>query len=83
MPHDDHEAEVTKFLAAARMSDPERYAVTCSKYPVKSRRQMRSISEIEIPVGLYPGKLWTDHSRSVAGVTPETFAENTLLEEGA
>lgn len=50
----DHEAAVKAFMDAARMSDPEKHAVVCSKYPVKSNRQMRSIAEIEIPVGLHP-----------------------------
>ena len=74
-----HEAEVAKFLASARMSDPERYAVICSLYPVKSRRQMRRISEYEIPVGLHPGKLHSD--RPVASVTAATYAELTVQEE--
>ena len=81
MPY-DHEAEVAAFLATARMNDPERYAVLCSKYPVKSRRQMRSIREREVPVGLYPGKYLSDQGRAVASVTEATFAENAL-EEGA
>ena len=77
MPY-NHEAEVEAFLASARMSDPERYAVICSKYPVKSKRQMRSIHEIEIPVGLHPGKLARDTGRAVASVTEATYAENAL-----
>ena len=59
MPY-NHEAEVKAFLAAARVSDPERFAVICSKYPVKSRRQMQTAREIEIPVGLHPGKYAAD-----------------------
>jgi len=50
----NHEAAVAEFMATARLSDPEKHALVCSKYPVKSRRQMRTISEIEIPVGLHP-----------------------------
>ena len=68
MPY-NHEAEVEAFMAAARLSDPEKHAVVCSKYPVKSRRQMRTISEIEIPVGLHPGKFATDADRFVAAST--------------
>lgn len=70
MPY-DHEAEVAKFLATARMADPEKHAVICAKYPVKTRRQLRRISEIEIPVGLYPGKFATDIPRKVAGAELE------------
>ena len=66
-------------LAAARMADPERYAVICQKYPVKTRRQMRRIHEIEIPVGLHPE---LRAGRPIASVTEATFAENAL-EEGA
>jgi hypothetical protein len=50
----NHEADVEAFMAAARMSDPEKYELVCSKYPVKSARQMRRIAEMEIPVGLHP-----------------------------
>jgi len=50
----DHEAAVEAFMAAARLSDPEKTSLVCSKYPVKTNRQMRTISEIEIPVGLHP-----------------------------
>jgi hypothetical protein len=58
----NHEAEVEAFMATARMSDPERHALVCSKYQVKSARQMRRIAEIEIPVGLQPGKFSSDKS---------------------
>lgn len=67
-------------MEAARKLDPERYAVLCSKLPVKSRRQMRRIHEIEIPVGLHPE---LRAGRTVAGVTDATYAENTLIGEGA
>lgn len=67
-------------MAAARMSDPERYAVVCSKFPVKTRRQMRSIHEVEIPVGLHPE---LRAGRAVASVTEATYAENALTAEGA
>ena len=53
MPN-DHEAAVKAFMDAARLSDPEKHALVCSKHPVKSQRQMRRISEVEIPVGLHP-----------------------------
>ena len=52
--HYDHEAEVEAFMAAARLADPEKHAVVCSKYPVKSQRELRRISKVEIPVGLHP-----------------------------
>ncbi len=55
-------------MDAARESDPERYAVLCSKYPVLSRRQMRRIAETEIPVGLHPGRLNGDHSATLAEI---------------
>jgi hypothetical protein len=73
----DHEAAVKAFMDAARMSDPEKHAVVCAKYPVKTARQMRRISEIEIPVGLHP-ELYGGHL--VAGATDATYAELTLLE---
>ena len=72
MPY-DHEAEVAKFMAAARLSDPEKHALVCSKYQVKSRRQLRTIAEIEIPVGLHPGKFATD--RPVAAATDQPYEE--------
>lgn len=72
MPY-NHEAEVTKFLVTARMNDPELHALVCSKYPVKTLRQMRRISETEIPVGLYPGKFATD--RPVAAAMESEFEE--------
>ena len=50
----DHEAAVEAFMAAARLSDPEKTSLVCSKYPVKSNRQMQRIAKIEIPVGLHP-----------------------------
>ena len=50
----DHEAAVRAFMDAARLSDPEKHALVCSKYPVKSQRQMERISKTEIPVGLHP-----------------------------
>ena len=53
MPY-DHEAEIEAFMAAARLSDPEKTAVVCSKYPVKTKRELRRISKVEIPVGLHP-----------------------------
>jgi hypothetical protein len=65
-------------MDAARKSDPEAYAVLCSKYPVLSRRQMRTISEIEIPVGLHPE---LRAGRTVASVTEATYAELTLQQE--
>lgn len=64
-------------MEAARKSDPERYAVLCSKHPVKTRRQMRRIHEIEIPVGLHPE---LRAGKTVAGVTEATYAELTLEE---
>ena len=74
--HNDHETLVEAFMAAARLSDPEKHALVCSKYPVKSHRQMRTISEIEIPVGLQPEL--RAGQRLVAGVTPATYAELAL-----
>ena len=74
--HNDHETLVEAFMAAARLSDPEKHALVCSKYPVKSRRQMRTLSEIEIPVGLQPELRLGQ--RLVAGVTPATYAELAL-----
>lgn len=66
----DHEAEVERFMAAARLSDPEKHAVVCSKYPVKSARQMRRIAETEIPVGLHPEAFAETYShRVVANAT--------------
>ena len=53
MPN-DHEAAVKAFMDAARLSDPERHALVCSKFPVKSQRQMQRIAKTEIPVGLHP-----------------------------
>lgn len=76
-----HEAAVEAFMAAARLSDPEKHALVCSKYPVKSRREMRTISEIEIPVGLHPEARLGQ--RYIAGVSEATFAENVLIEETA
>lgn len=67
-------------MAAAHLSDPEKHALVCSKYPVKSRRQMRTIAEHEIPVGLHP-ELRTGQ-RFVASATEATYAEN-VLEESA
>ena len=78
MPY-DHEAEVRAFLATARMRDPEKHALVCAKYPVKSRHQMERIHRREIPVGLYPGSYASDQGRAVAGVTEATYAENALL----
>lgn len=72
MPY-DHEAEVANFLGAARLSDPEKHALVCSKYPVKSRRQMQRISKTEIPVGLHPGKFASD--RPVAAATDQPYEE--------
>lgn len=68
-------------MATARLLDPEKHALVCSKYPVKSHRQMRTISETEIPVGLHP-QLHTGQ-RYVAGATEATYAELTLTEESA
>jgi hypothetical protein len=51
---DPHEAAVEAFMAEAQLRDPEKYAVICARHPVKSRRQMRRISEIELPMGLAP-----------------------------
>lgn len=79
MPY-DHEAEVEAFMAAARMTDPERYAVVCHKYPVKSARQLRRIAEYEIPVGLHPERLSKTH-QTIASVTDATFAELALDSE--
>lgn len=73
----DHEAAVKAFMAAARMSDPEKHAVVCAKYPVLSQRQMRRIAEIEIPVGLHP-ELYG--GRLIAGATEASYAELTLEE---
>ncbi len=78
--HYDHEAEVEAFMAAARLSDPERHALICSKYPVKTHRQMRTIAEIEIPVGLQPE---SRAGHEVAGVTDAAYAELALLPETA
>jgi hypothetical protein len=72
-----HEVAVEAFMAAARMSDPEKHALVCSTYPVKSRRQMRRISEIEIPVGLHP-ELYG--GGVIAGATEATYAELALGE---
>ena len=80
MPY-DHEAEVKAFMDAARMSDPERFAVICSKHPVKSCRQMQRIAKTEIPVGLHPeafAELY--RHRLVAGATEASYAELTLQE---
>jgi hypothetical protein len=79
----EHEANVKYFLDTARLADAEKHAVVCRKYPVKSRWQLEAISRVEIPVGLYPGKLLGDSSRAVASVTEATFAEHTLLRESA
>jgi hypothetical protein len=57
LPNDLHEARVREFLATAQLADPERYAAVCAKYPVKSKRQLRSIAEVEITAGLQPVKL--------------------------
>jgi hypothetical protein len=66
-----------EFMASARKLDPERYAVVCSKHRVLSRREMRRISEIEIPVGLHPE---LRSGRTVASVSEATYAENVLEE---
>lgn len=69
-----HEADVEAFMAAARMSDPEKYELVCSKYPVKSARQMRRIAEMEIPVGLHPeafAELYEYRLVSIPTVTEE------------
>ena len=80
MPY-DHEAAVKAFMDAARLADPEKHAVVCSKYPVKSRRQMERISKTEIPVGLHPEAFAELYShRLVASVTEATYAENALQE---
>ena len=81
---DDHEAAVEAFMAAARLSDPEKHALVCAKYPVKSARQMRTIAEIEMPVGLHPeafAELY--RHRLIGGATDATYAELTLDEEPA
>ena len=67
-----------EFMVAARLADPEKHALVCSKYPVKTRRQLRRIREIEIPVGLQPDLRLGQ--KLVASVTPATYAENTLEE---
>lgn len=54
MAFDPHEAAVNAFLAQARLNDPEKFAAVCARHAVKTRRQMRRISEIEIPMGLAP-----------------------------
>lgn len=77
----DHEAAVADFMAAARIADPEKHALVCSKYQVKSRRQMRSIAEIEIPVGLHP-EVHTGQ-RVVASASEATYAELTVLEDAS
>lgn len=77
----DHEAAVKAFMDAARLSDPEKHALVCSKYPVKSRRQMRRIAEIEIPVGLHPQAFAELYGhRLIGGATDATYAELTLEE---
>ena len=53
----DHEARVRDFLAQAQIADPERYAAVCARYPVKSKRQLRTIADVEITAGLQPEKL--------------------------
>jgi hypothetical protein len=68
-------------MGAARLSDPEKCALVCSKYPVKSQRQMRTIAETEIPVGLHPEL--RAGQRYVAGATEATYAEHVLLKETA
>lgn len=52
-----HEAQVAAFLAEKQLEDPERYAAICARYPVKSKRQSRSIAEIELSAGLQPLKV--------------------------
>jgi len=72
----DHEATVKAFMDAARVSDPEKHAVVCSKYPVKSNRQMQRISTIEIPVGLHPEAFAELYShRLVAAATAPVVIE--------
>ncbi len=78
MLHDPHEAAVDAFLSAARLADPEKLAVVFAKYPVLSRRKMRTISEIEIPVGLHPEARAGQHY-----VASATEVELTLLPETA
>ena len=73
MPY-NHEAEVAKFLAAARLADPEKHALVCAKYPVKTRRQLQTIAEVEIPVGLHPGKFATDVAITTSQYTLEESA---------
>ncbi|MBU6427444.1 MAG: hypothetical protein KGR26_00390 [Cyanobacteria bacterium REEB65] len=47
----DHEAEVAAFFAQAEATDPERYALVCSKHVVLSVHQMNWRLRREIPVG--------------------------------
>ena len=80
----DHEAAVKAFMDAARMSDPEKHALVCSKYPGKTRRQMQRIAKVEIPVGLHPEAFAELYGhRLIAGATDATYAELAALEESA
>ena len=84
MAIDPHEAAVDAFLAQARLTDPEKFAAVCARHVVKSRRQMRRISETEIPMGLTPFE--GDPSdpyfhRFVGGATDASYAENVLIQD--
>jgi hypothetical protein len=54
MAIDLHELRVAEFMRDAEKDDPERTALICALYPVKTARQLRTIAEFEYTAGLFP-----------------------------
>jgi hypothetical protein len=77
--HYNHEAEVKRFMDTARLADPEKLAVVCKKYPVKTQFEMDHIHRIELSVGLHPES--RGGQSQVAAASEATYAELTLTEE--
>jgi hypothetical protein len=46
-----HEAMVAAFMAAAKRSDPERFRLICSRYPVLAGSALRRRLSLEVLVG--------------------------------
>lgn len=70
MANDAHEARVRAFLQEAETSDPERYAVLCARFPVKSSAQLGHISRHELTLA----GAFSDTDRALGGVRRATVA---------
>jgi hypothetical protein len=68
-------ASYEEFMALAEKSDPERFTKAAEKYPVLSRRQMRTRAEREVPISQFKDREMriAMHDLFYAGLDNEDF----------